>query len=222
MPRLAFLLIALVAVIGGGWFVAGRSAGSSDPPAVTDSPTSTPESLALVVERAMCEERDKPRFVGTLGDFRVAPRGDPPPEARIFSCASTQVSDREVMRGHELWAAPFEPGGLGWACPDGQIILVNNEGDYRKSTHDALLARGYFSSLPLVLMRDAPRDRLEIISVEGHPALLERPIPGYPYGVANLAVIERYPTADSPGIMVAIEMAPSVDAAIELAASVMP
>jgi hypothetical protein len=83
-------------------------------------------------------------------------------------------------------------------------------------------ARGYIRSVPLQLLWDAPRDRLELVTVEGHPALLERPIPQYPYGQANLAVIERYPDGDRPGIAVFVEMAPSAEAAIKDAEEIMP
>lgn len=84
------------------------------------------------------------------------------------------------------------------------------------------LARGYFRALPLPVVRDAPQDRLELITVEGRPGLLERPIEGFPYGTASLVVIERYPGGSKPGILVAVQFAPSAEAAIKHAEEIMP
>ena len=72
------------------------------------------------------------------------------------------------------------------------------------------------------ILRDAPRDRLELIEVEGHPALMEYPLEGIPFAFANLTVIERLPVGDAPGVAVNILFAPSAEEAIELAEALMP
>jgi hypothetical protein len=103
-------------------------------------------------------------------------------------------------------------------------VLVNNEGGGRQSASadGSGQARGYIWSVPVPVARDAPRDRLELVTVEGHPGLLEHPIEGYPYGKANLVVIERYPEGGKPGIVVFVELAPSAESAIRDAEQIMP
>ena len=59
------------------------------------------------------------------------------------------------------------------------------------------------------------------MTVEGHPGLLEHPIDGYPYGIANLVVIERYPDGEKLGIVVFVERASSAKRALEIATEVM-
>ncbi|HXF50376.1 MAG TPA: hypothetical protein VNM43_01695 [Dehalococcoidia bacterium] len=102
------------------------------------------------------------------------------------------------------------------------MVLVNNEAGGREAHNGAGLARGYIRAVPVPVVRDAPRDRLELITVEGHPGLLEHPVEGFPYGKANLIVIERYPEGDTPGIIVSVTMASSAEDAIKYAEEMMP
>lgn len=114
-----------------------------------------------------------------------------------------------------------------WEVLDGRVpaqgvVLVNNEGGSREAGDGSGLARGYIRAVPVPVVRDAPRDRLELVTVEGKPGLLEYPVEGYPYGKANLIVIERYPEGDKPGIIVSVTLAPSAEAAIKHAEEIMP
>ena len=87
-----------------------------------------------------------------------------------------------LLKSHELWSAAFIDGGVGWSCDEAGVVLVNNnEGNASRSRGDgSSLARAYLRSLPVPVIRDAPEDRLELISVEGHPGLLEHGFEGYP------------------------------------------
>jgi hypothetical protein len=155
----------------------------------------------------------------------VSPNDRALAEASDFSCGTTLVPLSDALRAEELWSDAFGDAGIGWACPGRGVRLINNEGPSGEGSGGAdgsRQARGYIRSVPLTVGRDAPRDRLELITVEGHPALLEVPIPGYPYGQANLAVIERYPDGDRPGIAVFVMFAPSAEAAIQYAEEIMP
>ena len=206
------VVVSAAALSASGWLIAQRMSEGGEPPADK-------------IQRAMDEEASKPRFTGRLGDFLVVPQnGELPAEAKAFSCASTPVPVNDALKREELWSDAFANGGMGWSCPGKGVIAVNNEGGGRQApgADGSAQIRSYFASLPLAVRRDAPRDRLELITVEGHPALLERPIPGYPYGKANLAVLERYPDGDRPGIAVFVEMAPSAEAAIKDAEEIMP
>jgi len=102
-------------------------------------------------------------------------------------------------------------------------MLVNNQGLEGETSDGEGVAkiRGYFTSLPVPVLRNAPRDRLELVQVNGHPGLLENPIDGYPYGLANLVVIERYPDGQKAGIVLFVERAPSAKRAIEIAEKIM-
>jgi hypothetical protein len=194
------------------------------------SPISGFDTLASKVEKVMNEEAAKPRFTGKLGDFVVYARGgDVPAEARLFVCPGGEGTTRvdragTTLRSEELWSSAFDTEeGVGWACPERGVVLVNNQGLEGETTDGEMVAkiRGYFSSVPVPVLRDAPRDRLELVTVEGRPGLLEHPIEGYPYGLANLAVIERNPEGDTPGIVVFVEGASSAKRAIEIAEEIM-
>lgn len=183
------------------------------------------ESLHDKVLRAWEEDANEERFSGRLGDFLVLTpvAGEAPPEARIYECAQTPVPLTESLRNHELWSDAFGDAGIGWSCPGRGVVLVNNStAAGLKSGDGSAVARGYFWAIPVPVLHDAPRGRLELIEVEGHPGLLERPVEGYPYGRATLTVIERYPERGKPGIIVSIFLAPSADAAIERAEKLMP
>lgn len=210
--KLGLMVASAAALFVAAWVVAQRWVESGEPPADK-------------IQRAMEQEAAKPRFSGRLGDFVVVPlNGELPAEANIFSCATTPVPVADSLRSEQLWSDAFADGWMGWACAGKGVVLVNNEGGARGApgSDGSGLARGYIRSVPLPVARDAPRDRLELITVEGHPALLEHPIPDYPYGTANLVVIERFPEGEEPGIAVFIDMAPSVEAAIKHAEEIMP
>jgi hypothetical protein len=206
------VVISAAALSASGWLVAQRLSEGSEP-------------LAEKIQRAMDEEASKPRFTGRLGDFVVVSgTGALADDAKIFRCASTPVAASEALSAEELWSDAFGQGGIGWACSGRGVVLVNNEADGAppSGSDGSALGRGYIQSVPVPVARSAPRDRLELVTVEGHPGLLERPIPEYPYGEANLVVIERYPDGDKPGIAVFVEMAPSAEAAIKHAEEIMP
>ncbi|HXF50642.1 MAG TPA: hypothetical protein VNM43_03045 [Dehalococcoidia bacterium] len=190
------------------------------------------ESPLAKYERIAEEDAARPRFTGQIGDFLVLPltNGELPKEARILSCGdmgSTPVPADANLRNHELWSPAFEGIGIGWSCPGQGVVAVNNETEeaYKEQevTGDgSQLIRGYIRAVPVLVARDAPRDRLELVTVEGHPGLLEHPVPDLPFGLASLVVIERYPEGDRPGILVAVYSAPSAEAAIEHAEEIMP
>ena len=169
------------------------------------------------IQDTLDEDAAKGRFSGELGDFVVYEKL--PPDVEFVTCrASNPVSDRTVLKDHELWSDALGPTGIGWACPNGDIVLMNNEGLESRPGFMSLV-KVYFNTLPVPVIRDAPRDRLKLIEVEGHPAILRQPldVAPLPHATASLAVIERFPEGDVPGTVVFVDYASSVDEAIELA-----
>lgn len=196
---------------------------------ILNRPAETTRPLLDAIQEALDQDAAKGRFTGRLGDFFVygLVNGPAPEEAFIFRCSphgTTPVSDAAVLIDHELWSEAFGSQGIGWACGEDGVIVVNNEGGDGHGAHPdgVLLVRGYFQNLPVPVLRDAPRDRLELIDIEGHPALIERGVQGYPYARVGLVVIERYPDGQVPGIVVRVEFSPSAERAIELAEQLMP
>lgn len=216
--RLILVAISLTALALSGWFVLERQNAESH------------ETAAGKVAETMRQEAEKSRFTGTLGDFVVLPlEAQGSPESRLFACegdAAQTAVDRvgTALRADELWSPAFDvEEGVGWSCPGEGIVLVNNQGMHGKTTSGDVTARirGYVESVPVKVVRDAPEDRLELITVEGHPALLEHPIEGYPYALASLVVIERFPKENVPGIVVIIERARSAEEAVKAAEEIM-
>ena len=211
-----YLLVASVLGAGGGlWLYRNQSAESVLPP--------LDEIQALLDADAA-----KGEYQGDLGDFLVLPRQDSrSKEAAIYDCTgdkrSSPVTDGAVLRNHELWSDAFGADGVGWSCGGDEIHLVNNMGaDGLGGSSTVTIIRAYIHDLPMPILRDAPRDRLKLIEVEGHPALIEHPLDGVPYPSANLTVIERLPDGDTPGIAVNVLFAPSSEKAIALAEELMP
>ena len=190
--------------------------------------TTTPVPPVGDVE-ALEEDAAQGPFEGELGDFLVlSSSGERTEEANIFSCGSNRdegsapVASPTVLRRHELWSDAFGADGVGWAC-GGEIRLVTKAGPDGQGVANPLqMMRGYIDAVPMPILRDAPRDRLELIELEGHPALIEHPAEGAPSSGASLTVIERFPDGDVPGIALSVTSAASSEEAIELAEALMP
>jgi hypothetical protein len=180
----------------------------------------SPRYTIASVQAALDEDARLARFSGRIGDFMVyktAIDGTVPSEPEIFNCpgGTPPITDMAVLRENELWSDALGPTGIGWSC-EGDIILTNNEG-LEGRPGPTLLAKGYVREVPVPLLRDAPQERLEQIEIEGHPALLERPVEGFPWPVASVVAIERYPEGATPGIAVFVVGAPSEAEAVAAA-----
>jgi hypothetical protein len=205
-----YLLILVVAGSASVWLFFDRRAESG-------------RSSLEIVQEALDRDAAKPRFTGRIGAFEIHSSGEGEAEVQLVACpggsGTSPVTDVRLLKESDLWSEGFGDNAVGWSCDGGDIRLINNEGGegHAAQPDGALLSRAYFSSLPLPLARDVPADRLQETDVERHPALLESPIEGYPYGLASIAVIERLPSGRSPGIVVIVEYAPSAERVLELA-----
>ena len=197
---------------------------------ILNRPAETARPPLDVIQEALDQDAAKGRFTGRLGDFFVygLVNGASPREAENIQClnGTIVVTDHAATRAHELSSDVFGPqGGTGWSCGEGGDIVVVNSGGgdgHEVRPDGADLGRYYFRTPFLKVVRDAPADRLELIQVEGHSALVQHPVKGYPYPVVSLAVIERFPDGDLPGIAVFVGGDLSVEQAIDLAEKLMP
>ncbi|MCI0777516.1 MAG: hypothetical protein J4N95_04995 [Chloroflexi bacterium] len=179
--------------------------------------------LIDVVQEKFDLDTAKGKFTGPLGDFAVYSRvGDDAPESTI-ECDSPSIRETVLgpdnLRGHELWSEVFGPVAFGVLC-DGELIILNNGLEAVDGAQS--IAIGYFTSATVPAVFDAPRDRLELIEIDGHPAVIEHALEGVPFARSSLVVIARKPSDGTPGIVAYVNLAESSTAAVELAKRMIP
>lgn len=170
------------------------------------------------VQEALDRDADKGAFTGRLGDFMIRSRMGEPPESTSVRCSvqseREQVASPERLRDQELWSDVFGPEPFGLLCDD-QLITVNN-GTRPVDGADSVVMT-YVDALPVLVLFDAPRDRIELTDIQGYPAVIEHPLEGVPFADASLAVLVRPPSDDQPGIVAYVNFAESTKVAIRLA-----
>ena len=233
MRQILFFAVVLALVAGAGvWFALDRNAAPEPPRTISSQPTATPEQATATpsperisiedIQRAFDRDVALGRFAGRLGDFQVYTKfRDVPDEAQILYCSDggprSAVTDAGVLKRHELWSDLFGSIGIGWECDDGEIVLLNTGKESLPEMEGGGFSKMYFWQLPVPVVMEAPLDRIELIEIDGHVAIIEHPMEVYPYAQANLVVIERYPTGDLPGIVAFVHFAPSSEVAIAIA-----
>jgi hypothetical protein len=178
----------------------GRGAGNDvDSGAASVSPTARrgpapPEKVTTRtagLNRQLEADATKPRFEGTLGGFVITTED-----------ADFQKSlPREVAFGGPHNPIPLLPTELNLpetfeqgVCADGQTVVVS---------HSVVGRRSFFVGAPVAVL-DAPRERLEIVDIDGRTGLLvvpPTPVPSPPF---LLFVVQRPPAANSPGILLTV------------------
>jgi hypothetical protein len=157
----------------------------SDPPA--DEPQ-TPMALSEVEPEAAADQA-LPTFVGTLGSFSVSPDF-----TADYPCVSTTFATDAT--GSELYSTVFGEHAAAAQCSDGRIVSVSEHGR-------EVIGRRYFVGTPGVPY-EAPLARLRTLTVDGNPAIAQLPVPGI-RATLRLAVIDRFPTVDAPGILTFVD-----------------
>ena len=105
-----------------------------------------------------------------------------------------------------------------WECANGKMLLI--ESSIREPDGYVLLIGKFYFVGPAKVPFEASLDRLVLLTVAGKPAIARLSPPGFP-GL-TLLVIERFPSGDQPGIMVAVENTDqSLEDAAALAAQIM-
>ncbi len=209
MRRYAPLLV-LIALLGTSGAVAFNHFSQS-----SDSPLDQ-------IQKTLDADSAKGQFTGPLGDFLVFSRTDPSPHD-VIDCPATSeqfTADGAALSRSELWRGALGSAATGISC-EGKIVVANSgQGPLPDGTQSIVVM--YFKSLPAPVALDAPKDRIQLTTINGRAAIVEEPLPGYPYATASVALIERYPSADHSGIITYINFAPTVDAALGLARQVAP
>jgi hypothetical protein len=93
-------------------------------------------------------------------------------------------------------------------CGNGKIIMIGS-----------IWGKRYFVG-PAKVPYTGPLDRLLLLTVGGHPAIAQSPHPAFPDDW-RLAVIQRFPTSQEPGILVAIDHTRSLKEGAASAAQMM-
>lgn len=185
----ASLLLASLLAVGTGAYVVGlvTSAGTPNTEAqvpVEDYGARTKLEYQKAVATAEAE-RAKPVFRGVLGGFEIV--GDYAPTDPSNLCGEGDRPSRESnFTASELNQTKMT---LQKVCADGRVVATWSESGSRR----------YFYDKP-VLQLDAPRDNLELIEVDGHHALIARPLAGI--GTREIFVVQRTPSGIEPGILI--------------------
>jgi len=204
----------MAVVVGLTVIAVARSIGPlRDRPRVMPSPATEPQQPPSSGETkpAAAGDQAKPAYEGPLGDFLVGLHqgSDSPPCPKPFRPAKI-----EKIKASELYSPIFGNKLEGVTeCADGRIVAIEIYGM-------EIIGKGYFVGKPIILY-EVPLDRLKLFAVAGKPAIAQLPMPGFP-GSLRLAVIERFPRVEQPGILVAIDDTfKSLEQAIELATRIM-
>ena len=171
-------------------------------------PTPTPFGYEITsddLNRLSREQAGTP-FVGSLCDFLVVASAEQESQA-LADCpgnrtviggpdASSPVFVESELNGAEVWTQIL--------CDGTPIIAYGPDG-----------RRAYYREETTVFARNASRQHLSVVDIQGHPALII--LPPIQLGTWFFHVIERLPSSSAPGILLTGGMAHSLDDALQKA-----
>ena len=208
--RVRIILIAAVALAAmvGVWVVVAAPAPAGPPPTATRVPRYSPTMIAA--KTAAAAEGARPRFYGELGDFEVVPDAG----RLIIPCPAGEslepVESPKVQQSEIYFSLPGF-GFLPAAMCEGRAIGIGAEGP------KVTIGRGYYSGPgKLKVGFHAPRDRLQLLTVGGHPAIAQLPFPEGLLSYVSVVVIQRHPTPSAPGIRATVNTDQGLDYAVSL------
>jgi hypothetical protein len=187
----------------------------------TPTPTQPPMATPILpmeipgwdkFEESMKADSAKPRFTGELGDFIVNPD-----TSSGYPCSEPYKPGTNPEGSELYFTLPGAEIDTVGACQNTIISITAGVPD---ETGGAVVGRRYFVGPKLEVPFDAPEDRLNLVTVAGKPGLALLPIPDCIACVAEVAVIERFPTEMAPGI-VAWAHTGDLDEAISLVERIM-
>jgi len=156
---------------------------------------------------AAIQDRAKGIYEGPVGEFMVVPR-----QVAEFPPCPRPHTPTQKYKDSELYSPVFGDNLEVYECANGKIVTVTAYGG-------AVIGRRYFVG-PAKVPFEAPFDRLVLLTVGGHSALAQLPVPGDPASL-RLAVIQRFPSGNEPGIMVGVDnTSKSLEEAAALAAQI--
>jgi hypothetical protein len=186
--RVSFFVASLAAV-GAGAYVIGLAASDGTPSTEAQVPTEDyAERTRLEFQKAVATaeaERAKPVFRGTIGEFEIVSDYAPTDPGNL--CGGGNRPSRESnFAASELNQTRMT---LQKVCADGRVVATWSDAGSRR----------YFYG-KVVLQLDAPRENLELLEIDGHQALIARPLAGI--GTHEIFIIQRAPSGTEPGIMI--------------------
>ena len=214
--------VVVVAVVGvAAFFIASRFAGGDASGQATQGDNTFFQELRDRLEPTIQADQALPPARGQYGDFVLV--GMDPSERRIeASCPPSSdgpVDDTERVQRSELYSPAFGDSAQAYECADGTIYGI--AGHIQHEVDVAEFGLGYFVGEPLVRL-EAPRERLELTTIGGRPALIEHGLDVSPFPAqTRIFVIERAPSAQQPGIMLTVYTPNGVEEGIMLAEEMM-
>ena len=153
-------------------------------------PPGRPATPLSQVDPATAADEAKGIYTGPLGDFLVTPLQG----AAAPACPQPYRLKTQNFKTSELYSPVFGDSPEVYECADGKIISISIP---------PVMGRRYFIG-PANVPYEGPFDRLVLLTVGGHSAIAQLPHPAFRNSL-RLAVIERFPSATEPGVLVAIE-----------------
>ncbi|MCH7488152.1 MAG: hypothetical protein IIB23_00820 [Chloroflexi bacterium] len=214
--------VVVVAVVGiAAFFIASRFAGGDAVGQATQDDNIFLQELRDRLDPTIQADRALPPARGRYGDFVLV--GMDPSEPRIeIPCSRSydrSVNDMERVQQSELYSPLFNENPEVYDCTDGTIGFI---GGYIQHEVDITeFGRYHFVGQPIV-NSEAPRERLELATIGGRPALIEHGLDISPFPAqARIFVIERTPSAQQPGIMLVVFTPTGVVEGIKLSEELM-
>ena len=190
---------------------ARRALNCLPPPATTGPQLPTPERE---LSPLTAQDEAKGLYHGPLGNFLVTHMvwPDRPPCPKPYRQATN-------YKASELYSPVFGENPEALECADGKMLGISTY-IFEPSGYPITVGKAYFVGAAKVPF-EASLDRLMLLTIAGKPAIARLLAPGVPWSPPDLAVIERFPSNDQPGIMVAVQESDrSLEETIALAARI--
>ncbi len=168
--------------------VAGSVGPFSDRPNVPSPPLGQSATPLSEVHPATAADEAKGVYKGPLGDFLVTPL-----EGSAAPFCPQPYRRTQNFKTSELYSPVFGEDLEVYECGNGKIVGISLIGG-------PAMGRQYFIG-PAKVPWEGPFDRLVLLTVGGHTAIAQLPHPAFPNSL-RLAVIERFPSGNEPGILV--------------------
>ena len=172
-----------------------RAPNCLSPPATTGTQLPIPERE---FKPRTAQDEAKGLYHGPLGDFLVThmvwPDRPPCPKP------SRQAKNYKTS---ELYSPVFGENPEALECADGKIWLMSTY-IFEPSGNQVMVGKAYFVGAAKVPF-EVSLDRLMLLTIAGKPAIARLLAPGVPWSPPDLAVIERFPSNNRPGIMVTVQ-----------------
>ena len=192
-----------------------RSLASGASPTASPTVTSQEEIQTFIDELNAIQAADTAElYTGRLGDFMVY-SGDMPSQNRPCSDARWDAPSSESELFFTL--ASGDAPKMATVCEDGTAIIMWDADDRGFSVE-----RSYFIDEQPGVFLDTPLERMALTSVAGRPAIKTWPLPELEqrapfFAPRRMAVIERFPSGDIPGVLLYLSGTGSQEEAVAVA-----